>query len=433
MTVPGHVDSWYAASADIPPLRPPLAGETRCDVAVVGGGFTGLSAALTLAERGYDVVLLEARRIGWGASGRNGGQIVTAYNRSMEEIAGLVGPEDARRLWDMGEESKDILRDRVARHGIDCDLKWGYLLAALKRRHLAELHETAAEWASYGYHFARMVTRSDVRSLVGAPRYVGGLLDSGSGQLHPLKYALGLAEAAKAAGVRIHEDSAVDRLDRNGAASDGAVLHTDGGSVRADFIVLAGNAYLPALSPDIDTTLRPAIMPTATYMIATEPLDPERAERVLPSDLAVADVNFVLNYYRLSADRRMLFGGGVSYSTLERPGLANALARRMTHYLPDMEGARIDHVWGGNVAITLNRLPHFGRAAPNVFFAHGFSGHGVALTGLAGQLLAEAVAGAAERFDVFARIPHRPFPGGRLLRMPALVLAMMWYRLRDLL
>ena len=196
--------------------------------------------------------------------------------------------------------------------------------------------------------------------------------------------------------------------------------------------MLAGNAYLPTLSPEIDKTVRPAIMPAATYMIATEPLDAERAARVLPSDMAVADLNFVLNYFRLSSDRRMLFGGGVSYSTLERPGLGTALARRMAHYLPDLAGARIDYVWGGNVAITINRLPHFGRAAPSVFFAQGFSGHGVALTGLAGQLLAEAVAGTAERFDVFARIPHRPFPGGRLLRMPALVLAMLWYRLRDL-
>ena len=432
MTDPDHPDSWYAASADIPAPHPPLAGEARCDVAVVGGGFTGLSAALNLAERGYDVVLLEGRRIGWGASGRNGGQIVTAYNRSMDEISKLVGPEDARRLWDMGEVSKALLRGRVERHGIDCDLKWGYLLAALKRRHLADLRETAAEWARYDYHLGRMVARSEMRALVGSPLYVGGLLDSGSGQLHPLKYALGLAAACAEAGVRIHEGSPVDRLDADGA-SGGVVLQTAGGSVRAGHAVLAGNAYLPTLSPEIDRTVRPAIMPAATYMIATEPLDAERAARVLPSDMAVADLNFVLNYYRLSSDRRMLFGGGVSYSTLERPGLGAALARRMVHYLPEMAGARIDHVWGGNVAITINRLPHFGRAAPNVFFAQGFSGHGVALTGLAGQLLAEAVAGTAERFDVFDRIPHRPFPGGRLLRMPALVLAMMWYRLRDLL
>ncbi len=432
MTGPGHPDTWYAASAELPAPHPPLSGEAGCDVAVVGGGFTGLSAALNLAERGYDVILLEGRRIGWGASGRNGGQIVTAYNRSMAEIASLVGREDARRIWDMGEESKAVLRQRVERHGIDCDLKWGYLFAAIKDRHVAELSDAVAEWAAYDYHLARRVGREEVRALVASPRYVGGLLDSGGGQLHPLKLAIGLARAAADAGVHIHEGSAVTRLDQDGPTGRVA-LHTNAGTVRARHAILAGNAYLPALSTSIDRAVRPAIMPAGTYMIATEPLTPERTERVLPADIAVADLNFVLNYYRLSSDRRMLFGGGVSYSTLEGPGLARTLARRMTHYLPDLAGARIDYAWGGNVAITINRLPHFGRAGPNVFFAQGFSGHGVTLTGLAGQLMADAVAGTAERFDVFTRIPHRPFPGGRLLRMPALVLAMLWYRLRDLL
>ena len=431
MTGSAHPKSWYAATANAATPHPALAGEIRCDVAVVGGGFTGLSTALVLAERGFDVVLLEARRIGWGASGRNGGQIVTGFNRSMGEIAALVGREDAHRLWEMGEDSKAILGQRVERHRIDCDLKWGYLLAAIKPRHMAELSETCAEWIDYGYHMGRMVGRDEVRALVAAPRYIGGLLDSGSGQLHPLNYALGLAEAATAAGVRIYEQSPVERHEQVGA--DEVVMHTASGAVRANYAALAGNAYLPSISSSVDGAVRPTIMPVGTHIIATEPLTPEQAARVLPADIAVADVNFVLNYYRLSADRRMLFGGGVSYSTLQRPGLAAGLARRMEHYLPDMAGARIDYVWGGNVAITINRLPHFGRAAPNVFFAQGFSGHGVALTGLAGTLLAEAIAGTAERFDVFARIPHRPFPGGRLLRMPALVLAMAWYRLRDLL
>lgn len=433
MTGSAHPKSWYAATAALPVPSPPLAGEACCDVLVIGGGFTGLSAALNLAERGYDVVLLEAERIGWGASGRNGGQIVTAHNKSMAEIRDLMGKEDARRLWEMGEESKSILRQRIERHGIDCDLKWGYLLAAIKRRHMAELSDAAREWTDHDYHFGRMVGREEVRTLVGSPHYMGGLLDSGGGQLHPLKYALGLAAAAAEAGVRIHEGSPVDQLEHGDTAGSEIVAHTVSGIVRASHAVLAGNAYLPAISKPVDRLVRPKIMPVGTYMIATEPLDPERAARVIPADIAIADINFVLNYYRLSSDNRMLFGGGVSYSTLESPGLAQVLARRMAHYLPEMAGAKVEYVWGGNVAITINRLPDFGRLAPNIFFAQGFSGHGVALTGLAGALMAEAVAGTAERFDVFARIPHRPFPGGRLFRMPALVLAMLWYRLRDLL
>ncbi len=424
------VRSWYAATANPHPDRPPLDGERRCDVVVVGGGFTGLSTALNLAETGYDVVLLEARRVGWGASGRNGGQIVGGYNRSMGQIARLIGGDGARALWDMNEEAKAIIGDRVARHAIGCDLKWGYLLAAIKRRHLDELRHTADDWAAYGYRRARLVDAEAVRDIVACPHYVGGLVDDGGGQLHPLNYALGLAAAAETAGVRIFERSPVERLDGDGPT---VVARTAQGDVRARFAALAGNAYLPALSPAAGRAMRRKIMPVGTSIIATEPLGGARAAALIPAGVAVADVNFVLNYYRLSADHRMLFGGGVSYSTVDRPDLARSLKRTMSRYFPSLAAVRIDYVWGGHVAITVSRLPHFGRVAPNVFFAQGFSGHGVALTGLAGRLMAEAIAGTAERFDVFARIPHRPFPGGGALRTPALVLAMRWYRLRDLL
>lgn len=425
MTDTPHTSSWYAATALPRPDYPRLEGDVRCDVCVIGGGYTGLSTALHLAERGYDVVVVEAGRVGSGASGRNGGQVVTGYNTSMATLAGWVGPEDARKLWDLGEEAKTLLAGRVERHAIDCDLRWGYLFAAIKDRHLRELEAVRTEWQDgYGYDRLRMVGRDEVRGMVATSRYAGGLFDSGGGQIHPLNYAIGLARAAERAGARIFEETRAVEID----TGPSPMVRTERASVRARYLVLAANGYLGGLAPKIAAK----IMPVATYMIATEPLGDNRATALIPSGIAVADSNFVLNYYRRSPDHRLLFGGGVSYSGLNRPGLRQALRGTMLKFFPQLADVGIDYCWGGNVAITMDRTPHFGRLGPTTFFAHGFSGHGVALTGLAGKLIAEAVAGTAERFDVFARIPHQSFPGGPL-RVPMLVLAMLWYRMRDLL
>ncbi|MGQ9365266.1 NAD(P)/FAD-dependent oxidoreductase [Azospirillum sp. ST 5-10] len=418
--------SWYADTANPHPPHPVLAGEERCDVCVVGGGYTGLMAALELRERGFDVVLLEAERVGWGASGRNGGQIITGYNKPMATIEGWVGRDDARKLWDLNEEAKALLADRIARHAIRCDLTWGYVLAAPKERHAAELAGMERELRDgYGYAKQTLLDRAGLARYVASPAYAGGLHDAGSGHLHPLNYALGLADAAAAAGVRIFEGSRVTALDTGPSPS----ARTAGGTVRAGHLVLAGNAYLNGLVPRLAGT----IMPVATYIIATEPLGEATATALLPADVAVSDMNFVLNYFRRSPDHRLLFGGGVSYSGLDQPGLTQALRRKMLRVFPTLKDARIAHTWGGHVAITVNRMPHLGRLSPTTFFAHGYSGHGVALAGIAGRTIAEAVAGTAERFDVLARIPHGRFPGGPLLRTPALVLAMTWFRLRDLL
>jgi len=420
-----HPRSWYAHTANPAPDRPPLAGDLDVDVCVVGAGYTGLVAAIHLAERGFKVAVLEAERVGWGASGRNGGQLITGYNKPVSTLARWVGPEDARHLWDMSEEAKGIVAGLVDRFGIDCDLKWGYLLAGLKPRHMGELAEWRDELEGLGYHRTRLLDRAQIREAVASDRYVGGLIDEGSGQLHPLNYCLGLAAAAESLGVRIFEGSKVTAID----TGPRPWARTGGGTVRAQFLLLAGNAYLGGLVPK----LRQRIMPVATYMVATEVLGENRAKALIPGGQAVADVNFVLNYYRRSKDHRLLFGGGVSYSGLDRPDLKQALRRTMVHYFPQLRDVGIDHVWGGHVAITLNRTPHLGRLSSSTLFAQGYSGHGVALTAVCGRLLAEAVAGQAERFDIFARIPHAPFPGPGPLKTPALVLAMLWYRLRDLL
>jgi len=427
MTAACHVDSYYAASAHSAPEHPPVSGETDCDACVIGAGLTGTSAALELAGRGYDTVVLEAHRVGWGASGRSGGQTIFGYGCEQAKIRKMVGKEDDRRLWDMSVEAMLLLKEWIAKHRIDCDYKPGQMHAAIKPRQ----HKALLEWKreledEYGYDSLRMIDRDELASLMATGRYISGLLDEASGHLHPLNYTLGLNAAAREAGARVHENTPALALEQIG---EHILVKTPEGQVRCRFVLLCGNAYLG----DLSHRIRTKIMPVGTYVVATECLDEELATSLIRNDMAVADVNFVLDYFRLSADRRMLFGGRVSYSTIPPPSLAHSIRARMAKVFPQLKDARIEYAWGGNVAITMNRAPHFGRLSGNIFYAQGFSGHGMVLTGFAGKLLAEAVAGSTERLDVFSRIPHRPFPGGRVLRTPALVLAMAYYRIRDLL
>jgi gamma-glutamylputrescine oxidase len=419
-----HIDSYYAASANASPLAAPLSGEIQADVCVVGGGIAGLSTALHLAERGYRVVLLEGHRIGWGASGRSGGQALFGYACSQQKLAAAVGGSDARQLWDFSIEALDLLKDRVARHQIDCDLHWGQMHAAIKPRQRDELKEWQRELVDdYGYTSVRFLDRADVEGLLATDRYCGALYDSRSGHLHPLNYTLGLAAAAREAGVVIHEGSQVTAIDRG----DPARVITAKGSVRARHVALCCNAYIDGLEPG----LRARIMPVGTYIIATEPLGEARITQLMRENAAVTDINFVLDYFRRSADHRLLFGGRVSYSGLDAFNTAKATRKRMLAVFPQLADAKIEHAWGGYVDITMSRAPDFGRVAPNIYYLQGFSGHGIALTGIAGKFVAEAIAGQAEHFDVYTRIRHRNFPGGKLLRTPALMLAMSYYRMRD--
>ena len=419
-----YPDSWYAVTAHAGPSRPPLRGEVRADACVVGGGYTGLSAALHLEERGYEVVLLEVARVGFGASGRNGGQVGSGQRKDVLELEALYGRECARALWDLAEEAKALLRELVERHRIDCDWKPGNLLAVTKRRYLPELERETEHLAShYGYRGLRMLDRDEVREMVASERYCGGQFDAGGGHLHPLNLALGLARAALRAGVRVHEQSRATAIQWGRRP----LVRTPGGQVRARHVLLCGNAYLGDLVPQI----RSRIMAISNHILATEPMPSARAAALIPADCCVHASKFVVDYYRLSPDRRLLFGGGETYRDRQPRDLRTFVRRYMLEVFPQLADLRIDCAWSGRFAITRSRLPHFGRIEGGGFFAQGFSGHGVALTQVAGKLLAEAVAGTAERFDVFAGLPHRPFPGGRWARQPLFAAGMLYYALRD--
>lgn len=416
--------SYYVATANhFAPLSP-LLGEVTVDVCVVGGGFTGLSAALHLAERGYKVVLLEAARIAWGASGRNGGQINTGLRKSVPDLIAAFGLQRAKALFDLSEEARALIRDRIAKHHIACDLKSGSMLAASKRQDLGWMEEEIRCFEQQmNYHQARLLDRDAARQIIGSDIYHGAIDDRGGGHLHPLNYALGLATAAISAGVRLHEQSRVTAID---SKDGGHVVRTDQGLVRAKYVVLGCNAYLGDLAPRIAGK----IMPIANYIIGTEPLSEAEARSLIANDACVCDTKFVVSYYRLSADRRLLFGGGEAYTATPPKDISAFVRPYMLRVYPQLAQKRIDYSWGGMLAITVSRLPHIGRHG-NLFYAHGYSGQGVATTGIAGKLIAEAVAGTAERFDVFATIRHQTFPGGTLLRHPLQVLAMLWYALRD--
>jgi len=419
-------ETYYEASGRRYPPFSALLGSVAADVCVIGGGIAGCSTALHLASKGYRVALLEAERIGFGASGRSGGQVIPGFAAEQPTLEASVGAGDARRLWDISIEAIDLLRDLITTHRIECDWQPGQLQVGIKPRHAAALREWHEQLQSeYGYRSTRLLDAQAMQSVLATKRYVAGLHDSNGGHLHPLNYTLGLATAAAQAGAQLFENSAVI----DWSSGDTAVVRTSKGQVEAKYVVFCGNALLGAVAPP----LRRRIMPVGTYIIATEPLGQQRAQELVRDHSGVTDTNFILDYFRRSADHRLLFGGRVSYSGRDPFDTAQATRRRMVQVFPQLADIKIDYAWGGLLDITMNRAPDFGRLQPNVYYLQGFSGHGVALAGMAGKLVAEAIAGQAERFDLFGKINHRDFPGGTALRMPGLVLAMMWYRLRDLL
>jgi len=425
--------SYYSASAKRETEFAALQGDVTCDVIVVGAGLAGLSTAIELADRGFKVVVLEAQQVGWGASGRNGGQAIHGLACEQTTIEGQLGLEASRSIWNMTLESLDIIKQRCQRFQIDCDWQDGFLGVAVNDRKAAALKAWGEHMVKHYDFPLRWLDRADLDTLINSPRYHGGVYDPRSGHLHPLKYSLGLARAAVSLGVQIFENSAVNRIERGTQNT----VHTARGWVRAKHVVLAGNVYLQELVP----VLAHRIMPVGTYIVATEPLAPGVADQLIPSHAAVCDTNFVLDYFRTTSDQRLLYGGRVSYSTATPRNLSQSIEKRLLKTFPQLGGVKMAYAWGGFVDITMNRAPDFGRLDQRtgdardagIYYLQGFSGHGVALTGLAGRVVAEAINGDAGRFDTFARLRHRSFPGGTWLRTPALVLGMAYYRLKDLL
>ncbi len=420
-----HTGSWYAATANKAADYPTLDSDIQADVAVVGGGFSGVNTALELAERGYAVVLLEANRIAWGASGRNGGQIIGGVGHDATKFRKTIGDEGVRTIYEMGIECVEIIRERVARYNIDCDIRWGYCDVALKPKHMDWFRESQEEQRDHGYpHELVMLDRDEVKAFVGSDAYLGGLYNAnGGGHLHPMNLCLGEADAAVSQGVRIFEQSKVSAIE----PGERVVLRTDAGSVSAKRAVLCGNAYMENLVP----RLAKRVLPASTCMIATEPLSDELAQSVLPRDVAVCDPRTALDYFRRTADNRLLFGGLSNYTGLVPTNYEQVMTRKMLKVFPQLEGVGIDFAWDGQMGISINRMPQLGKLADNIYFVQAYSGHGVAPTHIMGRIIAEAINGETKRFEMMSSIRHMAFPGGKYLRRPGYAVGMSYFKAKD--
>lgn len=423
MTAPEHTTSYYADSANDKNLRASLDGNITSDICVIGAGFTGLSTAIHLAEKGFNVTVLEAKRIGFGASGRNGGQIVHSYSRDIDFIEKHYGKEVGTEMGKMAFEGGRIIRRFAEQYNIDCHLKDGGIFAACNDKQLKELEGKKALWEAHGHKDLELLSADKIREHIGSERYSGGLLDHSGGHFHPLNLALGEAAAVESMGGKIYEDSEVIRIEEG----DKPVVYTANGSVTCDYIVVAGNAYLGGLIPKLQSKA----IPCGTQVITTEVLSEAQQKQLLPKDNCVEDCNYLLDYYRLSNEGRLIYGGGVTYGAREPSKIESMIVPNMLKTFPQLKGTKVDFAWTGNFLLTLMRLPQFGRIGKNMYYAQGYSGHGLTCTHLAGKVLSEVITGDSQRFDVFAGLPQYPFPGGRAFRVPFTAMGAFYYNLRD--
>ncbi|AOE86133.1 NAD(P)/FAD-dependent oxidoreductase [Pseudomonas sp. TCU-HL1] len=423
MTHTPYPQSYYAFSANPVPARPELQGETETDVCVVGAGYTGLSTALFLLENGFKVTILEAAKVGFGASGRNGGQIVNSYSRDIDVIERTSNAKNAQLMGEMAFEGGRIIRDRIKKYDIKCDLKDGGVFAAFTQKQMAHLESQKKLWERYGHSQLEMLDAKRIREVAATDNYIGGMLDMSGGHIHPLNLALGEAAAVESLGGVIHEQSPATRIERGA----NPVVHTPKGRVKAKFVVVAGNAYMGNLIPELSSKS----MPCGTQVITTEPLSDELAKSLLPQDYCVEDCNYLLDYYRLSGDKRLIYGGGVVYGARDPANIEAIIRPKLLKTFPQLKDVKIDFAWTGNFLLTLSRLPQVGRIGDNIYYSQGCSGHGVTYTHVAGKVIAETLRGQAERFDAFASLPHYPFPGGQVFRVPFTAMGAWYYSLRD--
>lgn len=419
-----HTSSYYAASANPSPERPPLTGAKEVDVCVIGAGYSGLSTALHLIEKGYQVAIIEGARVGWGASGRNGGQIVNGLNASLQTIKKRYGTQTATFVAGLVQEGGEIIRERIKTYDIKCDLKEKNIFTGLTKAHMRELEERQNVWKAYGIDNQEMVDKNQLREHINSDLYEGGLIDHSGGHMHPLNLALGEAAAFEKLGGTIYEMSMVTGVDTDAVRP---VVTTAKGSMTCKTLVLCGNAYLGHVVP----TLTSRVMPVSTQVMATEPLGEEFAHALLPQDACVEDIRYILDYYRLSGDKRMLFGGGTVYGGADPSDIKSKLQKNMIKVFPQLKNTKIDYAWSGNFALSFSRVPQMGRIGNNTYFAHGYSGHGVTGSHTFGRILSEAIDGDLTRFDVFEKVPWYPFPGGRMFRVPYSMAGSWWYGLRD--
>lgn len=420
-----HVPSYYFDSRNQDFQLPALTRTEHADVCVIGAGFFGLSAALELAEKGKKVIVLEGARVGFGASGRSGGQAINGFEEGIDEYVKQVGADKARQLWEMSLEAIDIIDERITKYGIQCDWKKGYATLALNDRRMDDLIEIEKEsHEHFGYQNMQLWDKTQLKQYLGSDIYVGGLYDSNSGHLHPLNYCLGLAKACLDLGVQIFEQSpVVDMVDKN----NNVEVKTDQSAVISQDVILATNAYIDALPKSIHHGINRKILPVESFIIATEPLSQTMADSVINNGMSVCDNNLLLDYYRLSADNRLLFG---SDSSSEKEMIA-IMRQNMLRVFPQLENVKIDYGWAGPIDMTLNSTPHFGRISPHIYFAHGYSGHGVALTGLAGRIVAEAILGNDERLSIFESLKVPSVYGGRIIKNLATKIGVQYYKFLD--